>query len=75
MSRRVEEMKESTQIGDEFVLRGETEKGTPTYIKAHVYQKHPYVVVMHRRDRYGKEHTLSWSWVKLVLSGKKTGSR
>lgn len=74
MSQRIETMKESTQIGDEFVLKGETEKGTPTYIKAHVYQKHPHVVVMHRKDRHGKEHTLSWSWIKLVLAGRKIGN-
>ena len=37
MFRRIETMKEETQIGDEFVLKGESEKGSPIcYIKAYV---------------------------------------
>ena len=70
MFRRIETMKEETQIGDEFVLKTESEKGSPIcYIKAYVYQKYPYVVVMHRKDRHGKERTLSWDWAKLILDG------
>ena len=75
MFRRIETMRKETQIGDEFWLKGETEKGTPVYIKARICQKHPYVAVMHRKDRYGKEHTLSWSWAKLALDGAKIGKK
>lgn len=75
MFRRIETMRRETQIGDEFRLKGETEKGTPVYIKARICQKHPYVAVMHRKDRYGKEHTLSWSWAKLALDGAKIGKK
>lgn len=47
MSQRIEKIKKETQIGDEFVLKEEGEKGSPIcYIKAYVYQKYPYVVVM-----------------------------
>lgn len=76
MFRRIETMKEETQIGDEFVLKGEGEKGSPIcYIKAYVCQKYPHVVVMHRKDRYGKERTLSWDWAKLILDGAQIGKK
>ena len=76
MFRRIETMKEETQIGDEFVLKTESEKGSPIcYIKAYVHQKYPYVVVMYRKDRHGKERTLSWDWAKLILDGAKIGKK
>lgn len=76
MSQRIKTMKKETQIGDEFILKGESEKGSPIcYIKAYVHQKYPYVVVMHRKDKYGKERTLSWDWAKLILDGAKIGKK
>ena len=76
MSQRIEKMKKETQIGDEFVLKEEGEKGSPIcYIKAYVHQKYPYVVVMRRKDRHGKERTLSWDWAKLILDGAKIGKK